>query len=80
MGSIGGGDRRVIVCLCHGFTGRHLRQAREAGVDRVAEVFRFFEAPPQCGKCANCMLDILRHRDCFPWDHYTPPTERTTFR
>jgi len=58
----------MIVCICHDLRERDVAKAREAGHTRVGPAMRFLGVTsPQCGRCANWLLDELRGRDPFPW-------------
>jgi len=49
----------MYVCVCHGIRCRDVRAVAETGKCRAADVFRAFEARPQCGKCLATMTALL---------------------
>ncbi|OAN46699.1 bfd domain-containing protein (2fe-2S)-binding domain-containing protein [Paramagnetospirillum marisnigri] len=49
----------MYVCLCHGFTDRQVRSAVAEGAGNPSQVFRQFNAKPQCGKCVSTMRELV---------------------
>ena len=52
----------MYICLCNALTDSQIRDARNRGAENVATVFRSTGSKPECGKCVNCVRDILRER------------------
>jgi len=50
----------MYVCLCNGFTDRHVRAARDAAAGCVSGVYSALCCAPRCGKCVPMVRDILR--------------------
>jgi bacterioferritin-associated ferredoxin len=51
----------MYVCLCHGFTEKHVRQAVSQGPCTVSEVYRRLGETPRCGQCVSSVVDIARN-------------------
>jgi bacterioferritin-associated ferredoxin len=53
----------MYICLCNGFTDRHVRGTVEAGDCSVAGVYQALGCAPKCGKCVPVVRDMLKdHR------------------
>ena len=50
----------MYVCICRGVTDREVRQCAEQGVDSLRGLRRELGVASECGKCAQCALQILR--------------------
>lgn len=50
----------MYVCLCHGFTERHVKRALDQGAASTAGVYRALECRPQCGKCVPYVRDMVK--------------------
>jgi len=59
----------MYVCLCHGITDRHVREAAEAGVSSLGELAALTGCGTGCGSCGEVAQNLLdehhRYRD-FP--------------
>ncbi len=53
----------MYICLCNGFTDRHVRRTAEAGECSVSGVYQALGCTPKCGKCVPVVRDMLKdHR------------------
>ena len=50
----------MYVCICNNLRCRDVQAARDCGARTPSQVFRAYEAEVQCGKCVDCMKNILR--------------------
>ena len=51
----------MYVCLCHGFTDRHIRTAiQDGGAESAAAVYQHFDCAPRCGRCVPFVRDMVR--------------------
>ncbi|MBV8651278.1 MAG: (2Fe-2S)-binding protein [Alphaproteobacteria bacterium] len=50
----------MYICLCNGFTDRHVRSTVEAGDCSVAGVYQALGCAPKCGKCVPVVRDLVK--------------------
>jgi bacterioferritin-associated ferredoxin len=50
----------MYVCICRVVTDREVRHCAEQGVDSLRGLRRELGVASECGKCAQCALQILR--------------------
>lgn len=50
----------MYVCICHGFTDKQVKTAVNQGARSTAKVYESFGVRPQCGKCVDCVRDMVR--------------------
>ncbi len=50
----------MYICLCNGFTDRHVRSTVEAGDCSVAGVYQALGCAPRCGKCVPVVRDMVK--------------------
>lgn len=50
----------MYVCLCHGITDRHIREAISEGCCNYKEVRKTLGVGTQCGKCACVAKSVVR--------------------
>lgn len=49
----------MYVCVCHALTDREVRAAVTEGAGSPSAVFRKHQTKPVCGKCVQCMHDVI---------------------
>jgi len=47
-----------VICICNSLTADDIVSS---GVERIAEVFKFYEVKPRCGACALKIREILQN-------------------
>lgn len=51
----------MYVCVCHGVTERHIAEAVDRGASRLRDLRHQLRVATDCGRCAACARDCLKH-------------------
>ncbi|MDP1617242.1 bacterioferritin-associated ferredoxin [Phenylobacterium sp.] len=52
----------MYVCNCNGIREREVRAAVAAGASRPSEIFKAYDAKPQCARCVCDMREYLQEQ------------------
>lgn len=56
----------MYVCICNSLRCGDVRAARDQGAQTPSQVFRAHDTEVQCGKCVDCMKNILKEESLPP--------------